>query len=291
MNPDRPLPVIDNEDNLSICSTTSKSNEKVICFMCKEEIQQKALFNHLRKKHDDEFLYNATELRVKKALKKEKCLELEIDIPDERDESETTQVMFYCILGNNHKTNKNFSTEFRASEYLKKNPKEAKEHFKQLKGILEIIKKKNAIRKNYLRSSSKIQIALKLSYHFINYVKQPLHQLKTKDINIENESERLTFLDNTFLTIINNLPTDSKASLDYETQTKPILKLWTDCDRFFNHIVELVDRAYEYPEWVENAYMVCATRHNPDGRKYGDKWDYWNHLTYPLDNGVVIQDE
>ena len=40
---------LDNEDNLSICSTTSKSNEKVKCFMCKEEIQQRALLNHTKK--------------------------------------------------------------------------------------------------------------------------------------------------------------------------------------------------------------------------------------------------
>jgi hypothetical protein len=282
---------ISNEDNLSICSTTSKSNEKVICFMCKEEIQQKALFNHLRKKHNDEFLYNATEMRVSKALKKKKCLDLEIDIPNERDEFETTQILFYCILGTDYKTNKNFTTESRANDYLKKNPKEAKEHFKQLEEILKIIKKKNAIRTNYLRSSSKIQIALKLSYHFINYIKQPLHQLKAKNINIDNETNRLTFLNDTFLDIVNNLPTDSKASLDYEKQTKPILKLWSECDRFFSSVIEQVDRVYEYPVWLENAYMVCATKHNPEGRKYGDKWDYWNHLTYPLDNGILIQDE
>lgn len=282
---------ISNEDNLSICSTTSKSNEKVICFMCKEEIQQKALFNHLRKKHNDEFLYNATEMRVSKALKKKKCLYLEIDIPNERDEFETTQILFYSILGTDYKTNKNFTTESRANDYLKKNPKEAKEHFKQLEEILKIIKKKNAIRTNYLRSSSKIQIALKLSYHFINYIKQPLHQLKAKNINIDNETNRLTFLNDTFLDIVNNLPTDSKASLDYEKQTKPILKLWSECDRFFSSVIEQVDRVYEYPVWLENAYMVCATKHNPEGRKYGDKWDYWNHLTYPLDNGILIQDE
>ena len=170
------------EDNLSVCSTLSISFQKVGCYLCKEEIQQKGLFNHLRKKHNDEFIYNATEIRVSKALNKKKCLELEIDIPNERDEFETTQILFYCILGTDYKTNKNFITESRANDYLKKNPKEAKEHFKQLEEILVIIKTKNAIRTNYLRSSNRIQICLKLSYHLLTYVKQPLYQLKVKNI-------------------------------------------------------------------------------------------------------------
>jgi hypothetical protein len=91
------------DDNCSVSSklsTSSLSLSKMACSFCKEEFQQRTIFNHLRKKHPDEFILNVDSKNLKEAIDSKSYYTMDLLVPDERDESESRfiKVLFVSAL-------------------------------------------------------------------------------------------------------------------------------------------------------------------------------------------------
>jgi hypothetical protein len=272
------------DDNCSVSSklsTSSLSLSKMACSFCKEEFQQRTIFNHLRKKHPDEFILNVDSKNLKEAIDSKSYYTMDLLVPDERDESESRFIKVYCIFGNDSKTNRGFLSINRAEKYMKENPTVIKEHLSKMKSLLDIKLKENSKKPN-LRGSPCNQVSLKLAYHFITYSEHPLNLLKHKEQDIsECEKERET-LRNNFSTIVASLPTDPKRTLT-DGQAKRIFEIKKSAERFFDGLANWVDRLYNYPPWVETLYYTVCNEHSPEGRRYGEDVKYFKTLTYPGD--------
>jgi hypothetical protein len=274
------------DDNCSISSkfsTSSASNERMACNFCKEEFQQRAIFNHLRKKHPEEFILNIDVKNLKDAISSKTYYIMDLLVPDERDESECRFLKVYCIFGTDKKTNRGFLATNRAEKYIKETPSAVKEHLSQMKTILDV-KLKDISKRTILRGSTSIQINLKLAYHFINYLDSPIYYLKHKGQDTYIEESRKEELLKQFLTVVSSLPSDPKRPLT-EIQSKRIWEIRKSAEKFFDDVVVRVDKVYEYPPWVDTYYHTVCNENSPDGRRYGENRDYIRTLTYPGDIG------
>ena len=272
------------DDNCSVSSklsTSSMSLSKMICNFCKEEFQQRAIFNHLRKKHPEDFILNIDTKNLKDAINSKTYYIMDLLVPDERDESESRFIKVYCIFGTNTKTNRGFLATNRAEKYIKETPTAIKEHLSQMKSLLDI-KLKDNTKKTLLRGSKCIQIELKLAYHFINYSDSPLKLVEHKGVDISSDTTRKEDLHKEFLAIVASLPTDPKRPLTKQEINK-IYDIKKSAERFFDGLVGLVDKLYEYPPWVETLYQTVCNEHSPEGRRYGEDRLYHKILTYPGD--------
>jgi hypothetical protein len=276
------------DDNCSVVSkmsTTSQSatNQKMVCNFCKEEFQQRAIFNHLRKKHTEDFILNIDVKNLKEAIDSKTYYTMDLLVPDERDESECRFLKVYCIFGKDSKTNRGFLATNRAEKYIKETPTAIKEHLSQMKTLLDV-KLKDISKRTILRGSTSIQINLKLAYHFINYSDSPLKLLKHKEKDTSTEEVRKEDLHKQFLATVAILPSDPKRPLT-EAQIKKIFEIKQSAERFFDGLVGWVDRVYEYPPWVETLYQTVCNENSPDGRRYGEERQYFKTLSYPGDIG------
>jgi hypothetical protein len=262
----------------------------LICPFCKDEIQQRVIFNHLRKKHEEEYYHSMDKKTVTNAIKNKAPIKLELAIPDERDESELKLVTLYGILGTDFKTNKSFISETRAITALKKDPKVLKEHLKQLESLEIYFKKKYTLRTSYLRASATIERSLRITWRYLTYVSELINHLKTKEIPHDEEYSRMLSLQEQFHDIVKMLPTDPKANLNYSTQSSKIFLLNRKAEGFFNHVTELVDRAYNFPVWIEK-YQTYYHSENPSGNRMGSHENYVEHLTYPNYIHYYINDD
>lgn len=270
------------DDNCSISSTTSSlsgANQKMICNFCKQEFQQRAIFNHLRKKHPEDFILNIDIKNLKDAINSKTYYTMDLLVPDERDESESRFIKVYCIFGKDTKTNRGFLATNRAEKYIKETPTAIKEHLSQMKSLLDV-KLKDASKKTLLRGSTCIQIELKLAYHFINYSDSPLKLLKHKGQDISNDEARKEDLHKEFLAIVSSLPIDPKRPLTKQEINK-IYDIKKSAERFFDGLVGWVDKLYDYPPWVETLYHTVCNEHSPEGRRYGEERLYHKTLSYP----------
>jgi len=282
------------DDAISIyskCSTSSITNEKMICNFCKKEFQQRVIFNHLIKKHENDFYFNIDISNLKRAIKLKCYYEMDLLVPDERDETETKLYKLYCVFGTDYKTNKGYLASHNATNYLKKNPNAVKEHLTQLNKLLKKKEddKKKGKASQLLRGSTCIQIKLKITYHFISYSDHPLIMLENKQKDTCKERERREELFKQFNTLIRSLSSDAKKILT-DTELTNIKNLYGSSVRFFDGLVGWVDRTYDYPPWVETMYQSCCTEDNPSGRRLGEKRDYMNYLTYPGDIEIIKND-
>jgi hypothetical protein len=276
------------DDNCSVVSkisTTSQSatTQKMVCNFCKEEFQQRAIFNHLRKKHTEDFILNIDVKNLKEAINSKTYYTMDLLVPDERDESECRFLKVYCIFGKDSKTNRGFLATNRAEKYIKETPTAIKEHLSQMKSLLDI-KLKDISKRTILRGSTSIQINLKLAYHFITYSEHPLNLLKHKGKDIAKQEDERQNLFKLFNKLIITLPTDPKRPLT-ELQSKRIWEIRKSAERFFDSQVGWIDSVYEYPPWVETLYQTVCNENSPDGRRYGENRDYIRTLTYPGDIG------
>jgi hypothetical protein len=278
------------DDNCSVtskCSILSISNERIICNFCKQEFQQKAIFNHLIKKHESDFYFNLDIPNLKKAIKLKSYYEMDLLVPDERDETENKLLKLYCIFGTDYKTNKGYISSNNASNFLKKNSSALKEHLTQLNLLLKKKEDENK-KKPITRGSTAIQMLLKIAYHFISYGDHPLIMLENKEKDTSKERERRDDLFKQFNVLVNSLPKNKNSVLTKEQQ-KEIQIFYGSTVRFFDGLVGWVDRTYDYPPWVETMYQSCCTSDNPSGRRLGEQADYMKHLTYPGD--FILQEE
>ena len=272
------------DDNCSVSSklsTSSLSNGKILCNFCKEEITQKVIFNHLRKKHPDEFILNIDTKNLKEAIDSKTYYIMDLLVPDERDESECRFIKLYCIFGTDYKTNRGFLSPFRAEKYIKEKPTVVREHLSQMKGLLDIKLKDNTKKAN-LRGSPCNQVSLKLAYHFIEYASHPLSLLKHKEQDITDYEKERETIRNNFSTIVASLPTDPKRPLT-DGQAKRIFEIKKSAERFFDGLANWVDRLYNYPPWVDTLYYTVCNEGSPEGRRYGENIKYFKTLTYPGD--------
>ena len=272
------------DDNCSVSSTTSSlsgANQKMMCNFCKEEFQQRAIFNHLRKKHPEDFILNIDTKNLKDAINSKTYYTMDLLVPDERDESESRFIKVYCIFGTNTKTNRGFLATNRAEKYIKETPTAIKEHLIQMKALLDA-KLKDNTKKTLLRGSKCIQIELKLAYHFINYSDSPLNLIKHKGEDISAREARKEDYLKRFLELVSSLPTDPKRPLTKQEINK-IYDIKKSAERFFDLLVHQVDFLYDYPPWVETLYQTVCNEHSPEGRRYGDDRLYHKILTYPGD--------
>ena len=267
----------------SKCSTVSMTNEKMMCNFCKEEIQQRVIFNHLRKKHAEDFMFNIDAPNLKKAIKLKTYYDMDLLVPDERDETETRMMKIYCVFGTDYKTNKGYLSYHSADKYIKKNPEVLKEHLKQMNILLKIKEDNNKKKTNILtRGSIPIQINLKQAYRFITYAEQPLTLLAHKNVNTSKEVLRQKDLLRQFNELVKSLPTNPNKVVP-DSQAKALQHLHNCCRGFFDGLVGWIDRVYEYPVWVDTLYLSCCTEHNPAGQRLGEERDWFNYLTYPGD--------
>jgi hypothetical protein len=281
------------DDNHSICSTTSITNEKILCPHCKESIQQRAILNHLRIKHEEDFLLGIKSIKtLQKTIKDKTPLELILYLPDERDDEDLSivkKVILYAVLGTDKTTNKAFTNESRAKGYLKKNPKSLKLHLEQLNDILQQLKDANKLKETYLRGGIWLQTILKKSHHYLTYVKAPIENLKQKDIDVSDYVTRVDALYSEFMKELSLLPTDPKAIILRPTYMK-FGKFYDMSERIFINVVSKVDEVYDYPDWVERDYQKCCTENYPEGRRLGCSREWWINLSYPGDPGTYIDE-
>lgn len=121
-------------DNTSVCSgssTCSTSNQKVECPCCKNELTVKYMFNHIRTKHAGYFHKMTHSIWLEEASKS-KPLKVYWEESNDFDELEF-KVLFACLS-----SNKTFQTEYKAQAHFKKNPKDLKEHNKQVSSMLKV---------------------------------------------------------------------------------------------------------------------------------------------------------
>jgi len=280
------------DDNHSICSTTSITNEKILCPHCKESIQQRAILNHLRIKHEEDFILGIKSIKtLQKTIKDKSSLELILYLPDERDDEEisTNKVILHAVLGTDKTTNKAFTNESRAKGYLKKNPKALKLHLEQLNDILKQLKDANKRKETYLRGGEYVQNVLKKSHHFLTYVKAPIENLKQKDIDVSDYVTRVDELYSEFMKELSLLSVDPKTKITRATFDK-FGKFYDMSERIFNNVVSKVDEVYDYPDWVERDYQKCCCDSYPEGRRLGCSVEWHKHLSYPGDPGTFIEE-
>lgn len=271
------------DDNLSVASNGSISNEKMPCNFCKKEFQQRALFNHLRTKHPEEFIFNIDTDALKKAIKLKTYYEMDLLVPDERDETDNRLMKVYCIFGTDYKTNKGFLTTFSAERYLKGKSDLIKEHINQMNTLLKLKEsEKKSNNKQLTRGCIHIQQYLKLAYRFIIYSEHPLNLLDHKKVDTSKEHLRRTDLLRQFDVLVKSLPTNGNLILS-QSQIKEITHIFLTSRGFFDGLVGWVDRVYNYPVWVDTFYHTCCSEENPEGRRYGEERDYLTYLTYPGD--------
>jgi hypothetical protein len=273
------------DDAISIsskCSTSSLSNEKIICNICKEELQQRIMFNHLRKKHESDFYFNIDIPNLKKAIKEQSYYEMDLVVPDERDETENVLMHLYCIFGKDRNTNKAFLKSWGATNYLKKKPDAIKEHLSQMNNLLKKKEDETKNKKPITRGCNAIQMLLKQAYHFISYSDHPLIMLENKEKDTSEKRERRDDLFKQFNVLVNSLP-KNKNNVLTKDQQKGINSLFISSRGFFDGLVGWVDSVYDYPIWIDNMYYNCCTSDNPSGRRLGDNPDFMKYLIYPGD--------
>lgn len=126
------------DDNKSVASATSASNEKIECPHCNKEFQSRAIFNHIRSKHLRELIDSTLTKWCGEAIQG-KALKLVWWKKNDFDEEE--DVTIYACLA----TNKTFTTEQRANTHFKKNPEHLNDHITQMKKLnKEILAAKKA---------------------------------------------------------------------------------------------------------------------------------------------------
>jgi hypothetical protein len=283
------------DDNQSVCSTVSLSNTSIICPECKESLSQKYILNHLRTKHPEDFAlgYFKDTRRLQKTIKDKAHLDLTIFLPDERDEADLSlnrKLVLYAVLGTDKNTNKAFSQASRAKNYLKKNPKALKEHLEQLTDILEQLKEAKKLKETFLRGGEWLQGVLKKGYHYLTYVRAPIENLKMKDIDTTDEEARVGELFSLYIRELSVLPTDPKAVIPRITFVK-FGNILEKAERLFSSVVSQVDKAYNYPDFVETNYLKCCSETYPDGKRLGEKREWWKNLTYPGDPYTFIDED
>jgi hypothetical protein len=283
------------EDNQSVCSTTSLSNTSIICPECKESLTQKYILNHLRTKHPEDFMlgYFKDNRRLQKTIKDKAPLELKIFLPDERDESDLSlskKIVLYAVLGTDKNTNKAFTQESRAKGYLKKTPKALKEHLDQLNEILEQLKEAKKLKETFLRGGEWLQGVLKKAYHYLTYVRAPIENLKMKDIDTSDEEARVGELFSLYMKELSVLPTDPKTVIPRATFLK-FGNILEKAERLFTSVVSQVDKAYNYPDFVETNYLKCCSESYPEGKRLGQIREWWKNLTYPGDPDTFIDED
>jgi len=283
------------EDNQSVCSTLSISNSSIICPECKESIQQRAILHHLRCKHPEDFMlgYFKDVKRLQKTIKDKAPLELILFIPDERDESDlnlSKKVIIHAVLGTDKNTNKSFSQESRAKGYLRKNSIALKEHLNQLNDLLKELKEAKKLKESFLRGGEWLQGVLKKTYHFLSYIRSPLENLKQKEIDVTDDEARVNQLLSDFTKELSFLPTDPNAKVSRATYLK-FGKILEKTERLFNSVVGQVDKAYDYPDFVETNYLKCCCESFPDGKRLGERREWWKNLTYPGDSEAFMNED
>lgn len=117
-------------DTESVGSKLSVSNVKIECPKCHKNLQTRALFNHIRSCH---LAYFQDQTRGKWLEEAATGLPLKIHWEKENDQDGFEIVTMFACLG----SNKVFTTEQRASTHFKKNPKDLKEHNKQVFNLLK----------------------------------------------------------------------------------------------------------------------------------------------------------
>jgi len=281
------------DDNHSVCSTTSISNTSIICPHCKETIQQRAIVHHLRVKHEEDFILGIKSTKtLQRTIKDKSPLELILYLPDERDDEDLSmvkKVILYATLGTDKTTNKAFTNETRAKGYLKKNPKALKLHLEQLNDLLQQFKQASKLKETFLRGGEYVQNVLKRSHHFLTYIKAPIELLKQKDIDVSDYTTRVDNLYSEFMKELSLLPTDPKTKITRATFMK-FGKFYDMSERIFNNVVSKLDEVYDYADWIERDYQKCCSESYPEGRRLGCSREWWNNLSYPGDPGTFIEE-
>lgn len=144
------------EDNRSVCSGGSQGSvslSKVECPHCKQEFQQRAIFNHIRVKHPREMITMTTRKFLEEAVKGFPLCIYWI-VKNDFDEEEESKI-FVCLS-----TNKTFKTEERANLHFNKSPADKKKHMAHAKMLLKDFqkekKKKNEIVNPYQKKHSEM---------------------------------------------------------------------------------------------------------------------------------------
>jgi hypothetical protein len=136
-------------DSQSVASTASTSTSilKRECPICKNELQTRMMFNHLRKRHPEQF-QEMTQKQWLEQAQEGKPLKFFWIQKNDFDEEESV-IIYGCLA-----TNKCFITEFKAMSHFKKSPEALKEHKKEIKSMLKVRNK--ALNKNQNERKKKI---------------------------------------------------------------------------------------------------------------------------------------
>ena len=131
----------DNKSTDSKGSVLSSSNEKIPCPHCKNELQLRAMFNHIRTKHPQEFeeMIDSNWMRNPKA---ELPIKIWWEQTNDFDEKEI-HLIYGCLS-----TGKTFQKVEKGIQHFKKNKDAHKEHIKQFK-------EKNAMYLKQIQKKSK----------------------------------------------------------------------------------------------------------------------------------------
>ena len=127
-------------DNRSTCSTTSisKSNQKVECPFCKEEFQNRTIFNHIQKKHMTDFvehIFINTEEQLNQHVDMSFAVPLMWKVKNDFDELEDAEIHGCLACGSG------LPTQSAGMAHCKKDKCNAK-HITELKKLRIMIKRK-----------------------------------------------------------------------------------------------------------------------------------------------------
>ena len=125
------------DDSASVISGTSVTNQKMECPECKKEVQSRVIFNHIMGTHPGYFQQQTTKQWLENAATGQP-LKIFWEVKNDFDESEI-KTIYGCLS-----SKKTFQTEHKAHAHFKKNPKDLKEHNKQV--TLFLAKRKEALR-------------------------------------------------------------------------------------------------------------------------------------------------
>jgi len=115
----------------SAASSLSISNQRLECPVCKGEYQRRAIFSHIRSKHESFFLSSLTAEHWLKDAAKGKPLKFMWEWKDDFDEQQWS-VVYGCLS-----SNKAFQSERRCSTYFAGSAADLKEHTRQAKELLK----------------------------------------------------------------------------------------------------------------------------------------------------------
>ena len=112
-------------DSASVGSTTSVSNAKVLCPVCASDIQAKALFNHLFKKHREEL-----ELTLESESIQEMCKK-KLPFVAYNTNGQSIRGCLGCYKG--------YNTDEKAKEHFQKDPECFKKHTAELQNMSKLL--------------------------------------------------------------------------------------------------------------------------------------------------------